>query len=66
MNQNKYPPGWDGERVRCVLGHYPEQSDEDALLEDEAGIEPFETVMNVPHDLVANGPGIDREATALS
>ena len=35
-----------------MLAQYEEQTDEDALLEDEAGIEPSETVMNVPHDLV--------------
>jgi hypothetical protein len=35
-----------------VLAHYEKQSEDDALLEDEAGMEPSETVMNVPHDLV--------------
>ncbi len=52
MSQGKFPSGWDEERVRRVLAHYEEQTEEDALLEDEAGIEPSETVMNVPHDLV--------------
>ncbi|MGA3019217.1 MAG: hypothetical protein ABSF62_19000 [Bryobacteraceae bacterium] len=52
MSQSKFPTGWDEEKVRRVLAHYEEQTDEDALLEDEAGIEPSETVMNVPHDLV--------------
>jgi hypothetical protein len=52
MNQGKFPTGWDEEKVRRVLAHYEEQTEEDALLEDEAGIEPSETVMNVPHDLV--------------
>ena len=52
MNQGKFPTGWDEEKVRRVLAHYEEQTEEDALLEDEAGIEPYETVMNVPHDLV--------------
>jgi hypothetical protein len=36
-----------------VLAHYKGQTEEDALSEDEAGVEPSETVMNVPHDLVA-------------
>ena len=53
MSQGKLPTGWDKERVRRVLEHYEEQSEEDAVLEDEAGIESSETVMNVPHDLVA-------------
>jgi hypothetical protein len=52
MSQSKFPAGWDEEKVRRVLAHYEEQTDEDALLEDEAGMEPSETVMNVPHDLV--------------
>jgi hypothetical protein len=52
MNQVKFPDGWDEEKVRRVLAHYEQQAEEDALLEDEASIEPSETVMNVPHDLV--------------
>jgi hypothetical protein len=35
-----------------VLAHYGEQTEDEALVEDEAGIESSETVMNVPHDLV--------------
>ncbi|MGO9969730.1 MAG: hypothetical protein ACLPY2_20910 [Bryobacteraceae bacterium] len=38
--------------MRRVLAHYEEQTEEVALVEDEAGIAPSETVMNVPHDLV--------------
>ena len=53
MSQGKLPTGWDEEKVRRVLAHYEDQSEEDAVLEDEAGIESSETVMNVPHDLVA-------------
>jgi hypothetical protein len=50
MSQGNFPPGWDEEKVRRVLAHYEEQTEEEALVEDEAGIEPSETVMNVPHD----------------
>jgi hypothetical protein len=53
MSQVKFPSGWDEDRVRRVLAQYEAQTEEEALLEDEAGIEPSETVMNVPHDLVA-------------
>jgi hypothetical protein len=52
MSQNKFPSGWDDEKVRRVLAHYEEQSEEDALLEDEAGVESSDTVMDIPHDLV--------------
>jgi hypothetical protein len=53
MSLNNFPAGWDEDRVRRALAHYEGPTEEDVLLEDEAGIEPSETVMNVPHDLVA-------------
>jgi hypothetical protein len=52
MSQGRFPTGSSEDKVRRVLAHYEEQTEEDALLEDEAGIEPSETVMNVPQDLV--------------
>jgi hypothetical protein len=52
MSQNRFPEGWDAGKVQRVLAHYGEQTEDDALAEDEAGIESSETVMNVPHDLV--------------
>ena len=52
MSQNKFPSGWDEEKVLRVLAHYEEQSEDDALLEDEAGVESSDTVMDIPHDLV--------------
>jgi len=53
MSKDKFPSGWDEEKVRRVLAYYEEQTEEDALLEDAAGIEPSETVMSVPHELVS-------------
>lgn len=51
--QAKFPPGWDQERVRRVLKHYEEQSDDEALAEDEAAFESTtHTVMEVPVELV--------------
>lgn len=52
MSQTKFPAGWDEEKVRRVLASYEDQTEEDALVEDEAGVESSDTVMNVPHDLV--------------
>ena len=50
---NKFPPGWDEERVRRVLEHYEKQSDAEAVAEDEAAFEsPTHTAMEVPVDLV--------------
>ena len=52
MSESKFPSGWDEEKVRRVLSHYQDQTEEYALAEDEAGVAPSETVMNVPRDLV--------------
>ena len=52
MSESKFPTDWDEDKVRRVLAHYEQQTEEDALAEDEAGIQPSDTVMNVPHELV--------------
>ena len=53
MKQIKFPPGWDEERVRRVLSHYEEQSEQEAVAEDEAAVEDkTQTVMEIPNDLV--------------
>jgi hypothetical protein len=52
MSENKFPTGWDDEKVQRVLAHYEQQTEDEALAEDEAGIESSTTVMNVPHDLL--------------
>lgn len=53
MKQKKFPPGWYEERVRKVLMHYEEQSEEEAVAEDEAAFENrAQTVMEVPTALV--------------
>jgi hypothetical protein len=51
--ENRFPPGWDEERVRKVLAHYEEQTEAEAVAEDEAVFEePTLTVMEVPTALV--------------
>jgi hypothetical protein len=39
MNELKYPPGWDEDRVPRVLKHYEEQTELEAVAEDEAAFE---------------------------
>ena len=47
------PSGWNEQRVRNVLEHYENQSDEDAVAEHEAALSsPEHTVMEVPVELV--------------
>ena len=53
MNDTRFPPGWDEERVRRVLEHYDTQSASEGLAEDEAAFEvTTETTMTVPVELV--------------
>jgi hypothetical protein len=53
MNQSKFPPGWNAERVKNVLEHYEAQSEDEALAEDEAAYDlPGQTIREVPTDIV--------------
>jgi hypothetical protein len=52
MSKENFPEGWNEEKVRRVLDYYEQQREEDALIEDEAGVESSETVMSVPRELV--------------
>lgn len=53
MTESKFPPGWDEERVRQVLSYYEEQTEDEAVAEDEAAFEEnLRTVMEVPKELV--------------
>jgi len=53
MRQNRFPPGWDEERVQKVLTHYEEQTEDEAVAEDEDALEEqTQTVMEVPTALV--------------
>ncbi len=51
--QSKFPVGWNEDRVERVLAHYENQSEEEAVAEDEAaGEDSFQTFIEVPNDLV--------------
>ncbi|MGH2959960.1 MAG: hypothetical protein ACRDKE_10160 [Solirubrobacterales bacterium] len=53
MKQAKFPAGWDEKRVRCVLSHYEQQTDEEAVAEDEAAYEDSDqSMVEVPNDLL--------------
>ncbi|MFV1967054.1 MAG: hypothetical protein ACC628_16630 [Pirellulaceae bacterium] len=53
MKENRFPPGWNEQRVREVLDHYEAQTDEETFAEDEASFEgDSETIIKVPTQLV--------------
>jgi hypothetical protein len=53
MSTQNFPPGWDESRVRDVLAHYENQSEDEQFAEIEAGLESKDvTLMAVPTALV--------------
>jgi hypothetical protein len=47
---SQFPPGWEDARV---LDHYDNQTEDEALAEDEAAFaNPSTTLMPIPHELV--------------
>jgi len=51
--KNRFPFGWDEARVRTVLEHYEQQTEDEAVAEDEAAFRARgQTVMVVPRGLV--------------
>ncbi len=52
MTTQKFPPGWDEERVREVLAHYENQTEDEQFAEIEAAREAEGTTwMAVPTEL---------------
>ncbi len=50
---NKYPSGWNEERVRRVMAHYEQQTEDEAVAEDEAAFEhKGQTLIEVPNKLL--------------
>jgi hypothetical protein len=53
MSTQNFPPGWDEARVRDVLAHYENQTEDEQFAEIEAALEmEGVTLMAVPTELV--------------
>ena len=53
MIEQKFPPGWDEDRVREVLAHYEGQSEDEQFAEIEAAPKAEGmTLMAIPTELV--------------
>jgi hypothetical protein len=53
MSKQKYPPGWDEDRIRQVLAHYENQTEDEQFADIEAAREAENvTLMAVPTELV--------------
>jgi len=53
MKKQKFPPGWDEERVNEVIAHYENQTEDEEFAEIEASREAEDvTLMAIPTELV--------------
>jgi len=50
VKKNKFPPGWDEERVLRVLAHYEERTEAEAAAEDEAAFEDRKAIREIAED----------------
>lgn len=52
-DKNRYPVGWDADRVRDLIKHYEEQSQEEAVAEDEdAWEDQTQTTIEIPIEIL--------------
>ena len=53
MKQSKFPPNWDDKRVQKVIAHYEQQTEDEAIAEDEAAFgDSSQTVIEIPQELI--------------
>lgn len=50
--ENRFPPGWDEKKIKGVLAHYENLTEEEAVKEDDAAFDSDETVMEIPKKLL--------------
>jgi hypothetical protein len=64
--QVEFPPGWDEERVRRVLAFYEEQTEEEAVAEDEAAFENLIEEDMLKEIIIAVEEWLDRQELSLT
>jgi hypothetical protein len=54
MTDQRFPPGWDAERVERVLAHYDDISEDEQVAEDEDAVrqQGGQVVVTVPESLL--------------
>ena len=52
-DKNKFPPGFDEAKIKSIIEHYENQTEEEALAEDETIMtNEQQTMMQIPNNLV--------------
>lgn len=54
MSEQRFPPGWNEERVKRLIAHYDALTEEEQVAEDEAAVTEHEgqAVVTVPESLL--------------
>ena len=54
MSEQRFPPGWDADRVKRLIAHYDSLTEEEQVAEDEAAVSEVhgQTVITVPESLL--------------
>jgi hypothetical protein len=54
MSKQEFPPGWDADRVKRLIEHYENISEDELVAEDEEAArgQSDEVAITVPHDLL--------------
>jgi vacuolar-type H+-ATPase subunit F/Vma7 len=53
MVEQRFPPGWDADRVKALADYYDNQTDDEAIAEAEAALEEQgQTLVMVPTELM--------------
>jgi hypothetical protein len=54
VSESRFPAGWDEQRVKRLIQHYENLSEEEQVAEDEAAVResPGQTVITVPTGLL--------------
>ena len=52
-DKNKFPPGFDEAKIKSIIEHYENQTEEEAVAEDETIMtNEQQTMMQIPNNLV--------------
>ena len=53
-NKNQFPPGFDEAKIKMIIEHYENQTEEEAVEEDESILtNEQQTMMQIPNNLVS-------------
>ena len=53
IDKNKFPPGFDEAKIKSIIEHYENQTEEEAVAEDETIMtNEQQTMMQIPNNLV--------------